>query len=213
MKLYTHERSSAAHRVRIALQLKDCPHELVPVRYRDGALESDAYREINPQGFVPALEHEGRLITQSLAIIEYLDARYPQPRLIPEAPLERAEVQSLAQIIACDIHPLNNLRVRMHLSRELGLDEAGVDAWCRRWIAEGFAALEARIAAGSDGRYCFGGAVSLVDVVLVPQVRNARLVGLDVSQYPTLARIAAHLETLEAFVRAAGEGESDGPGA
>src|SRR5690606_28116917 len=132
-----------------------------------------------------------------------LDARFPEPRLIPQAPLDRAEVQALAQIVACDVHPLNNLRVRVHLTRELGLDQAGVDAWCRRWIAEGFDALEARIAGSSDGRHCFGDGVTIADVCLVPQVHNARAVGLDLGPYPTLARVAAHLETLDAFARAA----------
>lgn len=198
MKLYAHDRSSAARRVRIALDLKACEYELVPVRFRDGVLERAEYRHVNPQGFVPALEDEGRVITQSLAIIEYLDARFPEPRLVPETPAERASVQSLAQIIACDVHPLNNLRVRVHLARELGLDQAGVDAWCRRWIADGFDAFEARIAGSSDGRYCFGERITLADVVLVPQVENARAVGLDFSAYPTIARVAAHLETVVA---------------
>lgn len=203
MRFYSHPRSSAAYRVQIALNLKGCAYELVSVRFIDGVLDQPGYRRLNPQGFVPALEIDGRVLTQSLAIIEYLDARFPEPKLIPDEPLERAQVQALAQIVACDIHPLNNLRVRMHLSRELGLDPAGVDAWCRRWIAEGFESLEARIAGSSDGRYCFGGRVTLADVCLVPQVHNARAVGLDLGPYPTLARIAAHLETLDAFVRAA----------
>jgi len=125
MRFYSHPRSSAAHRVQIALNLKGCAYELVSVRFIDGVLDQPGYRRLNPQGFVPALEIDGRVLTQSLAIIEYLDARFPEPKLIPDEPLERAQVQALAQIVACDIHPLNNLRVRMHLSRELGLDPVG----------------------------------------------------------------------------------------
>src|SRR5690606_13433136 len=164
-----------------------------------------------PQGFVPALEDGGQVLTQSLTIIDYLDARVPAPRLIPAAPLERARVQALAQIVACDVHPLNNLRVRVHLGREHGLDAAAVDAWCRRWIEQGFEAFEAMIAGTSDGRHCYGDGVTLADVVLVPQVHNARAVGVDVAAYPTIARVAAHLEALDPFVRAAPENQPDAP--
>ena len=203
MKLYDHERSSAAFRVRIALNLKGCRYERVPVSFAPGDPGGAEYRAVNPQGFVPALEHDGQLLTQSLAIIEYLDARFPEPRLIPEPPLERARVQALAQIIACDVHPLNNLRVRRLLAAEFAQDQAGVDRWCRRWIEEGFAALETAIGRTSDGRYCFAGGVTLVDVLLVPQVVNARLHAVDLARFPTLARVAAHLEALEPFARAA----------
>ena len=205
MRLYDHERSSAAFRVRIALNLKGCRYERVPVAFPDDPADPriEAYRAVNPQGFVPALEHDGLLLTQSLAIIEYLDACFPEPRLVPEAPVERARVQAVAQIVACDIHPLNNLRVRRLLAAELGQDEAGVDRGCRRWIEEGFAAFEAAIASTTDGRYCFAGGVTLADVVLVPQVRNARWHGVDLTRFPTLARVAGHLESLEPFARAA----------
>src|SRR5690606_11063827 len=205
MRLYDHERSSAAFRVRIALNLKGCRYERVPVAFPEDPSDPAVaeYRALNPQGFVPALEHGGRLLTQSLAIIEYLDAVHPEPRLIPAAPLERARVQAVAQIVACDIHPLNNLRVRRHLAAELGQDDAGVDRWCRRWIEEGFAAFESAISRTTDGRHCFAGGITLADVVLVPQVRNARLHGVDLERYPTIARVAAHLEALEPFARAA----------
>src|SRR5690606_24269584 len=146
MRFYSHPRSSAAYRVQIALNLKGCTHERVSVRFTDGVLDQPGYRWVNAQGFVPALEVDGRVLTQSLVIIEYLDARFPEPKLSPDEPFERAHVRALAQIVACDVHPLHNLRVQMHLTRELGLDSAGVDAWCRRWIAEGFEAFEARIA-------------------------------------------------------------------
>ncbi len=205
MKLYDHQRSSAAFRVRIALELKGCAYDQVLVTFpRDpGDPRIAEYRAINPQGFVPALEHDGHLLTQSLAIIEYLDACFPEPRLLPAAPLERARAQALAQIVACDIHPLNNLRVRLHLGASLGQDEASVDRWCKRWIEEGFEALEADMASSSDGRYCVGGRVSIADVVLMPQVRNARLHAVDLTQFPTVAQVAAHLGTLAPFIRAA----------
>ncbi|HEX6994057.1 MAG TPA: maleylacetoacetate isomerase [Gammaproteobacteria bacterium] len=205
MKLYDHARSSAAFRVRIALNLKGCRYERVPVEFPDDPADPRvaAYRAVNAQGFVPALEHDGVLLTQSLAIIEYLDARFPEPRLVPAPPVERARVQAVAQIVACDIHPLNNLRVRRHLAAELGQDAAGVDRWCRLWIEEGFAAFEAAIASTTDGRHCFAGGVTLADVVLVPQVRNARLHGVDLARFPAIARVAAYLESLEPFARAA----------
>ena len=205
MKLYDHPRSSAAYRVRIALQLKGCVYEQVQVEFPRDPTDPrvTAYRAIHPQGFVPALEHDGQLLLPSLAIIEYRDACFPEPPLIPAAPVERAQAQALAQMVACDIHPLNNLRVRLHLGATLAQDDAGVDRWCRRWIEDGFAALETQLAQLSDGRYCVGGRISIADVVLVPQVRNARLHAVELARFPTIDRVAAHLETLGAFVRAA----------
>ncbi|MBN1238331.1 MAG: maleylacetoacetate isomerase [Gammaproteobacteria bacterium] len=211
MKLYSYYRSSAAYRARIALNLKGCAYELVPVHLiRDGgAHRRPDYLGVNPQGLVPALDDDGTIVTQSLAIVEYLDARFPEPRLIPRDPAERARVQSLAQIVACDIHPLNNLRVRRYLADELGLDQDGVAAWSRRWIADGFRALEARLAQWSGGRYCYGDGVTIADVMLAPQVYNARALACDLGAYPTLVRVADHLATLDAFVRAAPENQPD----
>ena len=211
MKLYTYYRSSAAFRVRIALNLKGCAYDLAPVHLtRDGGRQHGAdFRLVNPQGLVPVLDDNGTILTQSLAIIEYLDARFPEPRLIPADEVARAHVQSLAQIVACDIHPLNNLRVRQTLREELRRDQEAVDDWCRRWIADGFAALEARISKWSDGRYCYGEGVTIADVLLAPQVYNARRLDCDLSPYPALRRVAAHLDTLDPFVRAAPEHQPD----
>jgi maleylacetoacetate isomerase len=211
MKLYSYYRSSAAYRVRIALNLKRCAYDLVPVHLtRDGGGQRRPdFLDINPQGLVPTLDDGGTILTQSLAIIEYLDARFPKPRLIPPEPIDRARVQALAQIVACDIHPLNNLRVRRYLGGELGLDQAGVARWSRRWIADGFSALEARLAEWSGGRYCCGDDVTIADVLLAPQVYNARMLDTDLTPYPTLVRVADHLATLDAFVAAAPENQPD----
>jgi maleylacetoacetate isomerase/maleylpyruvate isomerase len=219
LKLYSYYRSSAAFRVRIALNLKRCDYELVPVHLirNGGRQRTPEFFAVNPQGLVPALEHDGAVLTQSLAIIEYLDARFPEPRLLPADPVDRARVQALAQTVACDIHPLNNLRVRQYLGTELGLDEAGVARWSRRWIADGFAAIEALIAKTSDGRYCHGGRVTLADVLLVPQVYNARRLpasapshwDTDRGPYPTIRSVADHLNTLAAFQSAAPENQPD----
>jgi maleylacetoacetate isomerase len=211
MKLYTFFRSSASYRVRIALNLKGVAYESQPVHFRrdGGQHRSAAFLEINPQGLLPALEDEGEVLTQSLAIIEYLDAKYPEPRLIPAAPLARARVQALAQIVACEIHPLNNLRVLAYLRDELEADESEVRSWYRHWVGESFAPLEALVSRSSGGRYCYGDAVTLADVCLVPQVYNARRFDCDLSRFPTLARIAGALEREEAFVKAAPENQPD----
>jgi maleylacetoacetate isomerase len=213
MKLYTYFRSSAAYRVRIALNLKGVTHEAVPVDLRPGAHRQPEYLARNPQGLVPALEDGGTVIAQSLAIIEYLEETRPLPPLLPRSPLERARVRSLALAIACDIHPLNNLRVLNYLRSPLGHDEAAVDAWYRHWIAEGFRALEeeAKRASG-DGRHMFGGEVTLADVCLVPQMFNARRFKCDVEPFPTLRAICAHLEALPAFALAAPGAQPDATG-
>ena len=209
MRLYSFFRSSASFRVRIALNLKGVDYETVPV-----GLPSDEHRDpkflaVNPQATVPTLDDDGVVLAQSLAIIEYLDARFPAPRLIPSEPVARARVQWLAQLIACEIHPLNNLRVRRHLASELRLDDAAVELWQRHWIAEAFGPLEALVARWSGGRYCFGDAVSVADVCLVPQVYNARRVGCDLAPYPTLLRIADALALEPAFAAAAPERQPD----
>ena len=215
MRLFTYFRSSAAYRVRIALNLKGLACEQVPKHLLRGGGEHrlEGYLELNPQGLVPALEHEGRVIGQSLAIIEYLEEAWPEPPLLPRRPIDRALVRSMALAIACDIHPLNNLRVLQYLRGPLGLQEAAVEAWYRHWIAEGFRGLEelARRHSG-DGRHLFGRAVTLADVLLEPQVYNARRFQCELGEFPTLVAICGHLESLPAFAAARPEAQPDAPG-
>ncbi len=210
MKLYTYFRSSAAYRVRIALNLKGIDYESVPVDLRQGAHRRPDYLARNPQGLVPALEDGGNYLSESLAIIEYLEETHPEPPLLPRPPLDRARVRSMALAICCGMHPLNNLRVLNYLRSPLGQDEAAVDTWYRHWIAEGFCALEeqARRASG-DGRHMFGSQVTLADVCLVPQMFNARRFKCDVEPFPTLRAICANLETLSQFARAAPDAQPD----
>jgi maleylacetoacetate isomerase len=203
MRLYSFFRSSAAFRVRIALNLKGIDYEIVAVNLPNGAHRTAEFLAVNPQATIPTLDDNGTILWQSLAIIEYLDARYPAPRLIPPEPVARARVQALAQLIACEIHPLNNLRVLTYLRGELKLDEAAVSKWYAHWIAEAFAALETFVAQWSGGRYCFGDSLTLADVCLVPQMYNARRFNCDLEPYPTLVRVASGLEAEPAFARAA----------
>jgi maleylacetoacetate isomerase len=210
MKLYTYFRSSAAYRVRIALNLKGIAYQAVPVDLRPGAHRQPDYLARNPQGLIPALEDGAEVIGQSLAIIEYLEETHPQPPLLPPAALARAQVRSMALAIACDIHPLNNLRVLNYLRSPLGLQEEAVDTWYRHWIAEGLRALEAQAKHSSgDGRHMFGAEVTLADVCLVPQMFNARRFKCNVEPFPVLRAICAHLEALPAFVRAAPDAQPD----
>ena len=200
LTLYDYHRSSASYRVRIALNLKGAAYERVPVSLLDGEQRSDAYRARNPQGFVPVLEADGQRITQSLAIIDFLDATFPEPKLVPADAADRAHVLALALTIAADIHPLNNLRVLKELTR-LGLDQATRDDWYRHWVAEGFAALEA-LAAPRAGRFLFGDSVTLADVCLVPQMFNARRLETPLDAYPALVRADAQACALPAFAAA-----------
>ena len=200
--LYGYFRSSAAYRVRIALNLKGLGYAQAPVSLLRGEQRSADYLALNPQGLVPALLDNGVLLTQSLAICEYLDEAYPDSaRLLPDAAVARAQVRAVAQAIACDIHPLNNLRVLNYLKVELGQDEAARNGWYRHWVGTGFAALERQLAA-SAGQYCFGDTPTLADVCLLPQVFNAQRFAVDMAAYPLLARIAANLEQLPAFADA-----------
>jgi maleylacetoacetate isomerase/maleylpyruvate isomerase len=210
VKLYTYFRSSAAFRVRIALNLKGIDYASVPVDLRPAAHRQQDYLALNPQGLIPALEDGGAVISQSLAVIEYLEESHPSPPLLPRSPLDRARVRSMALAIACDIHPLNNLRVLNYLRSPLGLDEEAVNVWYRHWIGEGFRAIEeeARRVSG-DGRHMFGTEVTLADVCLVPQVFNARRFKCNLDPFPTLREISAHLETLSAFARAAPGAQPD----
>lgn len=212
MKLYGYFRSSAAYRVRIGLNLKGVEYESVPVDLRApaNAQHSPEFLALNPQGLVPVLLDGGRALTQSLAILEYLEEIRPQPPLLPAAAAERAQVRALALAIACDIHPLNNTRVLSYLRAPLGADEAAVNAWYVHWVARGLRALEAQVARlGSDGRHMCGRSVTLADVCLVPQMYNARRFHCDVTPYPTLRSICAYLETLPAFARAAPEAQPE----
>lgn len=203
MKLYTFFRSSAAFRARIALNLKGLQYESLPKAFARNEHRAADYLALNPQGLIPALAVDGVVIAQSLAIIEYLNDRHPEPPLLPADPLDRARVRSMALAIACDIHPLNNLRVLNYLRDELKQDDAGVGTWYRHWIGAGFQGLELQAREFSAaGRYCFGDAVSLADVCLVPQMFNARRFKTDLTPFPTLLGISTHLESLPAFAAA-----------
>jgi maleylacetoacetate isomerase len=199
--LYDYYRSSACYRVRIALNLKQVAYEAVAVNLLEGEQQADDYRGRNPQGFVPMLEVDGLKLTQSLAIIGWLDAQHPEPRLIPGDAADAAHVRALALIVACDIHPLNNLRVLKYLSGPLGQPQVARDDWYRHWVAKGFAALEA-LALPRAGRFLFGDAPSLADVCLVPQMYNARRFDLPLDPYPTLVSADAEANRLEAFAAA-----------
>jgi maleylacetoacetate isomerase len=212
LRLYGYWRSSAAYRVRIALELKSLSYEYAPVHLVRGGGEQRQpdYRRVNPQGRVPSLEHDGRVLTQSLAIIEYLDESWPEPALLPSTPAARARVRALADLVACDIHPLNNLRVLQYLSRTLGQAEPARDDWYRHWIADGFTALEVLLAGSADtGRYCHGDTPGLADACLVPQVYNARRYNCDLEPFPTIARIEQSCNALAAFERARPERQPD----
>ncbi|HEX8443909.1 MAG TPA: maleylacetoacetate isomerase [Allosphingosinicella sp.] len=199
--LFDHYRSSASYRVRIALNLKGVEYRSIPVDLAAGAQKKPDYRAVNPQGFVPMLDDGGRRITQSLAIIHYLDATRPEPPLVPGDAADRAHVVALALTIACDIHPLNNLRVLKHLTGDLGLTEETKNGWIARWISEGFAALEA-LAAPRAGRFLFGDSPTLADICLVPQMYNARRFHVPLDSFPLLVRLDAEATALEAFAAA-----------
>ena len=198
--LYDYYRSSACYRVRIALNLKRVSYDTVAVNLLEGAHQSEAYRARNPQGLVPMLEAGKLRLTQSIAIIAWLEAAFPEPRLLPADPADAAHVRALALTIACDIHPLNNVRVLQRL-KSLGVEEAARDEWYRHWIAEGFAALEA-MAAPRSARFLFGDSPTLADVCLVPQMYNARRFETPLDAFPTLVRVDAEASALEAFAAA-----------
>ena len=212
MKLYSYFRSSAAYRVRIALNLKGLAYETVPVHLTRGGGEQLApgYRKLNPQALVPVLEDGKRVLSQSLAIMEYLEETHPQPPLLPKEPAARARVRALALAVACDLHPLNNLRVLNYLTGPMGLGDDAKRTWYHHWIAEGLAALEASLASDREtGRFCHGDAPGLTDCCLVPQLANAYRFKCDVSPYPTLLRIEKNCQALEAFRSAAPDRQPD----
>lgn len=199
MLLHDYFRSSAAYRVRIALNLKGVAYERRDVMLLENQQHSPEHRALNPQGLVPALEVDGMVLTQSLAIIDWLDIAYPEPRLIPADPAARAAALAQALVIGMDVHPLNNLRVMRYLKRELDIDEPGRDAWTHRWIAEGFAALEAM---AGEGPFLGGEAPGIADLFLVPQMYNARRVGAPLDAYPRLVAADAAAVALPAFAAA-----------
>jgi maleylacetoacetate isomerase len=214
LSLYSYWRSSAAYRVRIALHLKGLAYAQKPVHLLNNGGEQRApeFREINPQALVPVLLDGERAIRQSLAIIEYLDESFPAVPLLPAMARDRARVRALAQLIACDVHPLANLRVQQYLERELDVDQARREAWSRHWIAEGLSAFEALVFDNpSTGEYCEGEMPSIADCCLVPQLYNARRLQMDLTPYPTLLRIESHCLALPAFQQAAPERQPDAP--
>lgn len=210
MKLYTYYLSSATYRVRIALNLKGLPYQGVYLDLARGRHLEPDYLELNPQGLVPLLVDGEHLLTQSMAILEYLEETRPEPPLLPEDPAGRARVRALAQIVACEVHPLNNRSVRIYLSRDLGLGEKDALRWYRHWIARGLGSIEATLAGSPEtGRFCHGDSPTLADVFLVPQVFNARKFECEISGYPTVLRVDAACRELQAFRDAAPDNQPD----
>jgi maleylpyruvate isomerase len=210
MKLYGYFRSSAAFRVRIALNLKKLKYETAAVHLRRNDQTRSEYLAVNPQGLVPTLVDGDRTLIQSLAILEYLDESYPEPSLLPKDAVDRARVRGLADIVACDIHPINNLRVLRYLTHSLGHDESAIAAWYNHWIGAGFEALEQLLAEDTrTGEFCHDDAPGLADIALVPQVINAERYRLDLAPYPTITRIYRHCMTLEPFAAAHPDNQPD----
>ncbi|WP_305793189.1 maleylacetoacetate isomerase [Sedimenticola hydrogenitrophicus] len=208
--LYDYHRSTAAYRVRIALNLKGLDYHQARVNLLQGEEAGDDYRAINPQGLVPALAVEDGVLSQSLAICEYLDELHPDPPLLPGDALQRARIRALAQTVACDIHPVNNLRILSYLTGTLGVDEGQKRAWYHHWIDEGLRAIEQLLEQHAcGGPYCFGDRITLADLCLVPQVYNARRFELDLTPYPRIVAIDRQCLGLDAFERARPENQPD----
>jgi maleylpyruvate isomerase len=204
MKLYNFFRSGTSHRLRIALNLKGLPYEYVAVDLRTEQHLGADYKALNPQGLVPSLVHDGRVLIQSPAIIEWLEERYPAPPLLPRDPDQRAQVRALAAVVGCDVHPVNNRRILEALRNDFGADEAAVNRWCGRWICDGFDTIEALLAADRErGDFCFGHLPTLADVYLVPQVESARRFKVDLKRWPRLLEVDQACAQLDAFRRAA----------
>jgi maleylacetoacetate isomerase len=214
--LFSYWRSSAAYRVRIGLNLKGLAYDIMPVHLlRDGGEQhSESFREANPQELGPVLQHGQRMLRQSMSILEYLDEMWPEPSLLPATARDRQRVRALAQAVACDIHPLNNLRVLQYFEREWGVPQPERDTWVRHWIVAGFDAFEAMLAEHpSTGTFCDGNAPTLADCCLVPQLYNARRFGVDLAPYPTMLRIERACLEMPAFQDALPERQPDAPGA
>jgi len=210
MKLHNFFRSGTSHRLRIALNLKGVAVDYVPVDLRSEQHLSPAFKALNPQGLVPALEVDGRVMIQSPAIIEWLEETHPTPPLLPAGAADRARVRALAAIVGCDIHPVNNRRILEALRHDFGADAAAIDRWCQRWIAAGFDAYEALLAADAGrGRFSFGDTPTLADVYLVPQVESARRFKLDLAPYPLIRAVDDACARIEAFQRAAPAAQPD----
>lgn len=210
MRLYTFFRSSAAYRVRIALNVKRQPYDSIPKALPKSEHRAEDYLSLNPQGLIPAIEVDGIVLAQSLAIIEYLNEKYPSPPLLPATAIDRGIVRSMALSIACDIHPLNNLRVLNFLREDLRQQKAEIDKWYRHWVTVGFSGLEVLVNRHSaSSQYCFGDSVSIADVCLVPQAYNARRFQVDMTPFPTLTAITKHLESLPQFASASPEQQPD----
>jgi len=210
MQLYNFFRSGTSHRLRIALNLKGLDYDYVAVDLRSEEHLGAAFKALNPQGLVPALVDGDRVLTQSPAIIEWLEERYPAPPLLPANIDDRARVRALAAVIGCDIHPINNRRILEYLRKALGCDEAAVLAWCATWIEAGFEALEAMLAADARrGRFCFGDAPTLADAYLVPQVESARRFKVDLTPFPNILAVDRACSELDAFRRAAPGAQPD----
>jgi maleylacetoacetate isomerase len=209
VKLYSYHRSSAAYRVRIALNLKRLAYDYMPVNLLHSEQKSEDYMARNPQGLLPALELEGgEVLAQSVAILEWLEETCPTPALLPEDPLPRARVRSLVNNIVCDIHPLNNLSIMNYLRTELGASDEDVHRWYCNWVDRGFSPIEQSLA-DTMGDYCFGGKPTLADVCLVPQVYNAYRFKVPMDGYPNINKIVDHCNSLEAFSAAAPESQPD----
>ncbi len=203
MIIHGYFRSSAAYRLRIAMNLKGLGYESRSVHLRKGDQRSETYLALNPQGLVPALEtDDGAVLTQSLAILEWLDEAHPEPPLLPADAIGRAHARAFAQVIACDIHPLQNLRVLRYLKKSFAQDQDGLDAWCRHWIAPGLDACELLLGRSSRGAFAFGDAPGLAEVCLVPQMFSAERFGLDTTAYPLLHLLRKRCEELAAFADA-----------
>jgi maleylacetoacetate isomerase len=203
MRLYTFFRSSASFRVRIALNYKGLKYEPAAVSLAKGEHLEAAYKSVSPQGLVPALEDGGKILSQSLAIIEYLDEEHSGPKLLPSDPLDRAYVRAFSQIIACEVHPLNNLRTLKYIRKTYGLDDDGVNAWYRHWIAEGFEMMESFLKRErKHGKFCLRDQVTMADCCLVPQVFNAERYNCDLKPYPAVMRIHEACMKLDAFIQA-----------